>query len=60
MVGIYGIVMLAIIAFLVLRDPIWRGKGSNLAQPAPVDMALSGDSGAAEKPADQAKFSTAS
>ena len=29
-IGIYGIATLAIVALLVLRDPIWRGKGSNL------------------------------
>jgi CAAX protease family protein len=29
-IGIYGIVTLAIVALLVLRDPVWRGKGSNL------------------------------
>ena len=28
-VGIYGVVTLAIVAFLILRDPIWRGRGSN-------------------------------
>ena len=29
-VGIYGIVTLAIVALLIFRDPIWRGKGSSL------------------------------
>ncbi len=29
-IGIYGIAMLAIIAFLIFRDPIWRDRGSNL------------------------------
>ena len=29
-IGIYGIVTLAIVAFLILRDSIWRGKGGNL------------------------------
>ena len=29
-IGVYGIVTLAIVALLILRDPIWRGKGSNL------------------------------
>jgi membrane protease YdiL (CAAX protease family) len=29
-IGIYGIATLAIVALLVLRDPIWRGKGSSL------------------------------
>jgi membrane protease YdiL (CAAX protease family) len=31
-IGIYGIVTLAIVAFLLLRDPVWRGKGSDLTQ----------------------------
>jgi membrane protease YdiL (CAAX protease family) len=36
-IGIYGLATLAIAALLILRDPIWRGKGSNLdpAQPTP-------------------------
>ena len=34
MIGIYGIAMLAVAAFLILRDPVWRGEGSNLARPA--------------------------
>ena len=29
-IGIYGIAMLAIVAFLLLRDPTWRDRGSNL------------------------------
>jgi membrane protease YdiL (CAAX protease family) len=29
-IGIYGLATLAIVALLVLRDPIWRGKGSSL------------------------------
>lgn len=29
-IGIYGIATLAIVALVVLRDPVWRGKGSNL------------------------------
>jgi len=29
-IGLYGLVTLAIIAILILRDPIWRGKGSSL------------------------------
>jgi membrane protease YdiL (CAAX protease family) len=37
-VGIYGIATLAIVAFLILRDPIWRGKGSNPGLPAPVPV----------------------
>jgi membrane protease YdiL (CAAX protease family) len=54
--GIYGIATLAVIAFFILRDPIWRGKGGGLAQPVPtpIDMALSGNAKAAEKAANQA------
>jgi hypothetical protein len=37
-IGIYGIVTLAIVAFLILRDPIWRGKGSALTQPPTVPV----------------------
>jgi membrane protease YdiL (CAAX protease family) len=33
-IGVYGIATLAILVLLVLRDPIWRGKGSNLGYPA--------------------------
>jgi membrane protease YdiL (CAAX protease family) len=29
-IGIYGIATLVIVALLILRDPIWREKGSNL------------------------------
>ena len=29
-IGIYGLITLAIAAFLILRDPIWRSKGNNL------------------------------
>jgi uncharacterized protein len=29
-IGIYGIVILAFIALLILRDPIWRDRGSTL------------------------------
>jgi membrane protease YdiL (CAAX protease family) len=38
-IGIFGIVTLAIVAVLILRDPIWRGKGSNLdpARPTPAN-----------------------
>lgn len=32
-IGIYGIVTLAIVTFLILRDPVWRGRGSNLPEP---------------------------
>jgi len=38
--GIYGIAMVAVIAFFVLRDPIWREKGGNLAQPTPTSMGM--------------------
>jgi membrane protease YdiL (CAAX protease family) len=31
-IGIYGIATLAIVVLLVLRDPVWRGRGSNLSQ----------------------------
>jgi membrane protease YdiL (CAAX protease family) len=30
-IGVYGIAMLAVAAFLILRDPVWRAKGSDLA-----------------------------
>ena len=30
-IGIYGLATLAVVSFLILRDPIWRGKGSTLA-----------------------------
>jgi len=33
-IGVCGMAMLAVVAPLVLRDPIWRGKGSNLSHPA--------------------------
>ncbi len=32
-IGIYGIVTLAIVALVILRDPIWRGRGSSLVNP---------------------------
>jgi uncharacterized protein len=32
MIGIYGIVVLAIFALLVLRSPVWWGKGSSIVQ----------------------------
>lgn len=32
-IGIYGIATLAIVALIILRDPIWKGKGSNLPEP---------------------------
>ncbi|MGE5139077.1 MAG: CPBP family intramembrane glutamic endopeptidase [Rudaea sp.] len=31
-IGIYGIMTLAVVALLILRDPVWRGKGSNPAE----------------------------
>jgi len=60
--GIYGIATLAVIAFFILRDPIWRGKGGNLAQPelAPIEMTLSNDPSTAGKAADQAGLGAAS
>jgi CAAX protease family protein len=60
--GIYGIATLAVIAFFILRDPIWREKGGNLAQPepTPIGMTLSSNSAAVEKAADQAKLGTVS
>lgn len=33
-VGMYGIATLAIIVIIVLRDPVWRGKGGNPSRPA--------------------------
>jgi membrane protease YdiL (CAAX protease family) len=30
-IGIYSLATLAVVSFLILRDPIWRGKGSTLA-----------------------------
>jgi hypothetical protein len=26
----YGLITLVIVAFIILRDPIWRGKGNSL------------------------------
>jgi hypothetical protein len=40
-IGIYGIATLAIVAVLVLRDPVWRGTGSNLTQPAGTGTPIS-------------------
>jgi hypothetical protein len=59
-ISVFGITTMTIIALLILRDPIWRGKGSNLIQPAsvPVDMALSGNPRAVEKSANQSTFGT--
>jgi membrane protease YdiL (CAAX protease family) len=42
-IGIFGIATLAIVALLILRDPIWRGKGSSLASPAPEVPAQAGE-----------------
>lgn len=60
--GIYGIATLAVIAFFILRDPIWREKGGNLVQPepTPIDMTLSSNSAAVEKAVAQAKLGTTS
>jgi uncharacterized protein len=38
-IGIYGILTLAIMAFFILRDPIWKGKGSSLNRPEEVELA---------------------
>jgi hypothetical protein len=56
--GIYGITMLAVIAFFILRDPIWQGKGGNLPLPelTPIDTTISSNSAAAEQAADQVKL----
>jgi membrane protease YdiL (CAAX protease family) len=61
-IGIYGIATMAVIAFFILRDPIWREKGGNLAQPGPalMDINLSIISAAAAKAAAQAKPGIAS
>jgi membrane protease YdiL (CAAX protease family) len=59
-IGIYGIATLAVIAFFILRDPIWQEKGGSLPQPATAEMPVSGDSRAAGKAADQAMPGTAS
>lgn len=59
-IGIYGIATLAVIAFFILRDPIWRDNGDSLVQPAPVDMALSDNPGAQEKTVFQSSPSIAS
>jgi membrane protease YdiL (CAAX protease family) len=37
-IGIYGSVTLAIVAFFILRDPVWRGKGSDLTQTRTVPV----------------------
>jgi membrane protease YdiL (CAAX protease family) len=58
--GIYGIALLVVIAFFILRDPIWREKGGNLPQPAPLDNGLSKNPAVVEKAADQASLGTVS
>ena len=60
--GIYGIATLAVIAFFILRDPIWREKGGGLPQPEPTpfDMTLSSSSAVVAKAAAQPKPGTAS
>ncbi len=40
MIGIYGIATLAVVALLILRDPIWWGKGSNLDPALPTPAIL--------------------
>lgn len=35
-IGIYGLATLAIVVLLVLRDPIWRGRGSSLEPAEPL------------------------
>jgi uncharacterized protein len=35
-IGIYGIATLAVVVLLILRDPIWRGRGSSLDLTTPV------------------------
>lgn len=47
--GIPMIAILSVIAFFILRDPIWREKGSNLLQPASAPV---------EQVTDQAKLGT--
>ncbi len=53
-IGIYAVVVLAVIALFILRNPIWREKGSRLPEPAPVDLVIFNNSTAAEKAAEQA------
>jgi len=38
LIGTYGIVTLAVVAWLILRDPIWRSQGSSLPGPGPGDV----------------------
>lgn len=56
--GIYGLATMAIVVLLILRDPIWRGKGSTLPStaPLPADMALSSNPGVVEEGASQSKL----
>lgn len=58
--GIYGIATVAVIAFFILRDPIWREKGGNLHQLAPDSLAISSDPVAAEATAIQSSSVIAS
>lgn len=55
--GVYGIATAVILAIVVLRDPIWRGKGSNLAQlaMAPTEINYPEKPGTVEKEMDFAK-----
>ena len=39
-IGIYGILLLAIIALLIFLDPIWREPGNNLPTPQPAPVTL--------------------
>jgi membrane protease YdiL (CAAX protease family) len=42
-IGVYGILTLAVVALLILRDPVWRGRGGGLpeapSEPQPVGKA---------------------
>jgi membrane protease YdiL (CAAX protease family) len=59
-IGIYGIATMAVIAFFILRDPIWREKGGNLAEPAAVEMASVGYPTAAKTAAVQSSTGSVS
>jgi hypothetical protein len=43
-IGTYGLVTLALVAGLLLLDPIWRGSGSSLAEPSAISGQLSASS----------------
>lgn len=53
-IGIYGTILLAVIACTTLLDPIWRGKGGGLPEPAPVTLVLSDNSAVVKNASDQA------